>query len=170
MVNKLDYWLSKTQQLYDVIMSASAEGELGDTFGYQMRFEDWEEGLYEQLRLIDGIYGQNVTRNRAIYDSLVEIENLNNRVEALNERFMGIDLPYQLYFAKSTEGIDYSKIKAQLVGLNNSRTITLSDSNFESKNKLTAVTIPALQEGQYMLQIQNRSTAPIIAIHGSSGS
>ena len=169
MNDKLDYWLSKTNQILSVLQSVSAESSSSAFWGYEMHFGEWEENLYEQLRLIDGIYGQTTDRNRRIFDSLVEIENLNTRIEDLHVRFKGIDLPYQLYFAKSTDGIDYTKLKAQLIGLNNSKTITLSDASFEARNKLTAVTIPSLPEGQYMLQIQNRSEVPIIQIYNASG-
>jgi len=97
---------------------------------------------------------------------LIEIENLNSRVEALHERFRALDLPYQLYFQKSGEDIDYSRLKVSIVGLNNSRTITLSDSSIEGKNKLTALTIPALPEGQYMVKIENKRTVDVVQYNG----
>jgi len=89
------------------------------------------------------------------------IENLNASITALNERFTGLTLPYQLYFAKSSEDIDYTKITGEIIGIDNNFVTTMSESDFSQFNKLTKMTLPELEAGQYMLRVKNNGTLSI---------
>jgi len=162
LLDRLEYWSSRTDELLSILKSSSAEWQAPDIWGYEKRFEEWENNLYDQLKLIDGLYGRSISTNQDVYNSIVAIENLNTSIAELNTRFKGLVLPYQLYFAKSTEDIDYSKVVGEIIGIDNNLITTLSDSDFVQSNKLTSLTIPVLQEGQYMLRVRNKNSVSIL--------
>ena len=158
---RIEYWVNRTDQLLNMFGTLSAQLSDPDIWGYELRWNEWENDLYDQLRLIDSLYGRSASPSQSIFDSIIMIENLNASITALNERFTGLTLPYQLYFAKSSEDIDYTKITGEIIGIDNNFVTTMSESDFSQFNKLTKMTLPELEAGQYMLRVKNNGTLSI---------
>ena len=168
-IDKLSYWNDRVDALTLLIQSISGQESITSFWGYESRYKDWEDNLYEQLRLIDETYGITVDRNRRIYDSLIEIENLNRSISALSERYKVLELPYQVWQTKTTEDIDYSKILVDIRGLSNNNVIMLGEEDFAKAGTISSLKLPPLSEGQYILNIYNKNFIRLTNIISSGG-
>lgn len=139
-----------------------AQSQLDNFWGYENGFNEWQDNLYEQLRLIDNIYGSNVVDSRSTQLALEQILEINNKIDIMLTRINSFDLPYNLTFIKSSENIDYDKLSANLIFIDDGNQKSIPISDISKFNNLSKLELPELQIGQYLLKIENKNKIKIL--------
>jgi len=130
-------------------------------WGYAMGFAEWNDEIYEHLRLIDEIYGSTQTKSRDTFLALEQLYEFNNSVTEILERVENFELPHYLDFTKVNQGIDYGKIVVSLTPIVKDGNLIgvgdpISVGEISNINNLTGIELPELEEGQYLLKLENK--------------
>ena len=164
--NQIDFQLNRiaTQltQLNDIVESNSTFDDPAGFWGYAASFPTWRDELYEHLKLIDSVYGPSQATSQNTLEALDSLTVLNEQMDTLLTRVESFDLPTNLTFTTTTENIDYSKIAAQLIAIEDNAITPLDINNISSFDSLSKLELPELVEGQYMLQIKNSNIVNIL--------
>ncbi len=162
---------NKIQQVYTILQEAVEQNSdspcSAGFWGYAMGFAEWNDEIYEHLRLIDEIYGDTQEKSGNTHLALNELHEFNNSVTQILDRVGGFELPHYLDFTKVNQGIDYNKIIVSLTQIvKNGNTIGVGDpisvGEIYNINNLTGIELPELEEGQYLLKLENKYKIKIV--------
>ena len=168
--NRLTNIDNKIDQVHTILQEAVEQNSntpaSAGFWGYAMGFAEWNDEIYEHLRLIDEIYGSTQTKSRDTLLALDQLYDFNESVTQILDRVESFDLPNFLNFSKSNHDINYEKIKITLFNIakgTNELVLQNKITIFDvfSLNDLTTIQLPELQKGDYVLNIENKNNLNI---------
>jgi hypothetical protein len=161
----------QTTTLLDTVSAASNSLSSNTFWGFEMQSEMWLDNLYDQLELLDELYGYEFNQN--ILSTLSALSANNEGIQDIYDRLNDLNLTQSYGVYKSNKNIDIDRIKINLIPLGgNFSTAEITDS-LEFKNGLSQLSFTdGLSQGNYLLEFTNRnvvSISNIVAITGSTG-
>jgi hypothetical protein len=148
----------QTKNLLETVSAVTYSLSSNSFWGFEMQSDMWLDNLYDQISLLDELYGEQINKN--ILDTLSAISANTVQLEEIYDNLNSLKLTQSFGIYKSNKNIDKDRIIINLVSLNATTPIDADvTENLEFKNGLSQLSFDdGLPEGNYLLSFSNKNT------------